>query len=80
MRYEEALPHYEEAAAIIERGGRALEELYWYLGDTLGGLDRYEDAEMRFSEELRAFARLGVQVRCEDAVPGGSVARAVCTG
>ena len=56
-RYEEALPGFQETAATLKKHGRALEELYWYLGDTLGRLDRYEDAEMQFSEELRAFPR-----------------------
>ncbi|MBI2828350.1 MAG: sulfatase-like hydrolase/transferase [Acidobacteria bacterium] len=56
-RYEEALMRFEEAAAVLREHGHALEELYWYLGDTLGRLDRYADAEMQFREELRAFPR-----------------------
>jgi tetratricopeptide (TPR) repeat protein len=54
-RYEEALAPFEEAAAVLKEHGRALEDLYWYLGDTLGRLDRYEEAEMQFREELRMF-------------------------
>ena len=56
-RYEEALAPFEEAAAVLTQHGRALEELYWYLGDTLGRLDRYAEAEMQFRQELRAFPR-----------------------
>ena len=56
-RYDEALAPFEEAAAVLREHGRALEELHWYLGDTLGRLDRYADAEMQFREELRAFPR-----------------------
>ena len=54
-RYEEALAPFEEAAAVLKQHGRALEELYWYLGDTLGRLDRYAEAEVQFREELQAF-------------------------
>ena len=56
-RYEEALALLEEAAAVLTQDGRALEELYWYMGDTLGRLDRYQEAEAQFREELRAFPR-----------------------
>ena len=56
-RYKEALPYFEEAAAVLKEHGHALEELYWYLGDTLGRLDRSADAESQFREELRAFPR-----------------------
>lgn len=56
-RYEDALPAFEEAAAAVKAHGRELEELYWYLGDTLGRLDRFAEAEMQFREELRAFPR-----------------------
>jgi tetratricopeptide (TPR) repeat protein len=56
-RYEEALVPFEEAAAKLTQNGRALEELYWYLGDTLGRLDRYPEAEAQFRQELQAFPR-----------------------
>ena len=56
-RYEEALLPFEEAAAVLMREGRALEELYWYLGETLGRLDRYSEAEAYYHEELQAFPR-----------------------
>ena len=56
-RYEEALVPFEEAATMLTEHGRALEELYWYLGDTLRRLDRYQEAEAQYREELRAFPR-----------------------
>jgi tetratricopeptide (TPR) repeat protein len=56
-RYEEALPAFEAAAAAVKAHGRELEELYWYLGDTLGRLERFGEAERLFREELRAFPR-----------------------
>ena len=56
-RYSEALVPFEEAAALLTQHGRALDELHWYLGDTLWRLDRYAEAEMQFREELRAFPR-----------------------
>ena len=56
-RYEEALAHFEQAAAATVEHARPLRELHWYLGDTLARLDRHADAEMQFREELRAFPR-----------------------
>ena len=56
-RYEEALAPFEEAAAVLTEHGRALEQLYWYLGDTLRMLDRYQEAEAQYREELRVFPR-----------------------
>jgi choline-sulfatase len=55
--YEAALAAFEEADAALDARGRTLEELQWYLGDTLARLDRYEDAEAHFREELRLFPR-----------------------
>ncbi len=55
--YEEALTAFQEAAGVLAQHGRALEELHWYLGDTLRRLDHYPEAEAQFREELRAFPR-----------------------
>lgn len=55
--YEEALAEFQEASAVLTEHGRALEELHWYLGDTLRRLDRYPEAEAEFREELEAFPR-----------------------
>lgn len=55
--YEAALAVFEEAEAVLKQHGRALEDFYWYFGDTLARLDRYPKAEARFRDELRAFPR-----------------------
>ena len=55
--HEGALAAFEDARAIATQHGRPLEDLQWYLGETLARLDRYPDAEMHFREELRAFPR-----------------------
>jgi tetratricopeptide (TPR) repeat protein len=56
-RYEEALTEFERSAAAAAGAARPVRELHWYLGDTLARLDRHEDAEMQFREELRDFPR-----------------------
>ena len=55
--YEAALAAFEEADAALDARGRTLEELQWYLGDTFARLDRYEEAEAHFREELHLFPR-----------------------
>jgi tetratricopeptide (TPR) repeat protein len=55
--YEEALAAFEEAVTVLAQHGGALEELHWYLGDTLRRLDLYPEAEAQFREELQAFPR-----------------------
>jgi tetratricopeptide (TPR) repeat protein len=47
---------FEQAIALLRNpGSRAVAELYYYAGDTLGRLERYHDAEVAFNEELRLF-------------------------
>jgi tetratricopeptide (TPR) repeat protein len=55
--YEEALAEFEQASAVLTQHERALEELHWYLGDTLRRLDRHPEAEAEFRQELEAFPR-----------------------
>jgi tetratricopeptide (TPR) repeat protein len=55
--YEAALEAFEEAETLASEHGRSFEELHWHLGDTLAHLERYQDAETHFREELRAFPR-----------------------
>jgi len=56
-RYEEALETFQAAASTLDQSRRGLEGLHWYLGDTLARLDRYEEAEEEFREELDAYPR-----------------------
>jgi arylsulfatase A-like enzyme/Tfp pilus assembly protein PilF len=55
-RYDDAIPHFEQAIAELRNPGtRAPADLYYYAGDTLGRLERYHDAEVAFNEELKLF-------------------------
>jgi arylsulfatase A-like enzyme/Tfp pilus assembly protein PilF len=55
-RFDEAMPHFEQAIALLRTpGSRAVPELYYYAGDTLGRLERYHDAEVAFAEELKLY-------------------------
>jgi tetratricopeptide (TPR) repeat protein len=56
-RYEESLAAFEEAAATAATHAREVRELHWYLGDTLSRLDRHDEAEEQFREEMREFPR-----------------------
>ena len=50
------MPHFEQAIALLRTpGSRAVPELYYYSGDTLGRLERYHDAEVAFAEELKLY-------------------------
>ena len=55
-KYGDAVQSFEQAIALLRNpGSRAVPELYYYAGDTLGRLERYHDAEVAFNEELRLF-------------------------
>ena len=56
-KYEEALATFQEADTILRDNSRVLEQLQLALGDTLAQLDRHQEAEMHFREELVAFPR-----------------------
>jgi tetratricopeptide (TPR) repeat protein len=56
-RYEQAAASFEEAVATLTENKRSLADLHLYLGESFARLDRYEDAESQFREELRAFPR-----------------------
>jgi len=53
--YEQALAAFQGADDALTQHRRALEDLHWYLGDTLRRLDRYPEAEAHFHEELQTF-------------------------
>jgi tetratricopeptide (TPR) repeat protein len=55
-RYEAALPLFEQAIAELKKAGTLqITELHFYTADTLGRLERYEEAEAEFVEELKSF-------------------------
>jgi tetratricopeptide (TPR) repeat protein len=56
-RYEQAAATLEEAAAKLTEHGRSFADLHLYLGESFARLDRYDDAETQFREELRDFPR-----------------------
>jgi tetratricopeptide (TPR) repeat protein len=54
-RYEEAAAVLEDAAALLSQQDAALEGLQLSLGEALTALDRLEDAEAAYREEIRRF-------------------------
>ena len=55
--YEKAAATFEQATATLTERQRSLADLHLYLGETLARLDRYDEAESQFREELRDFPR-----------------------
>jgi tetratricopeptide (TPR) repeat protein len=50
------MPSFEQAIAELRNPrARPVPELYYYAGDTLGRLERYNDAEVAFKEELKLY-------------------------
>jgi len=56
-RYEDATASFEQAVAAVTEHRRSLADLHLYLGESLARLDRYDEAEAQFREELRDFPR-----------------------
>jgi tetratricopeptide (TPR) repeat protein len=56
-KYEEAAATFEQAASALNEQNRSLADLHLYLGEALARLDKYEEAESQFREELREFPR-----------------------
>jgi arylsulfatase A-like enzyme/Tfp pilus assembly protein PilF len=55
-KYEEAVvPLLEAAAEQRKSKGRPIGDLHYYLADTLGRLERYDEAEAQFKIELQSF-------------------------
>jgi arylsulfatase A-like enzyme/Flp pilus assembly protein TadD len=55
-RYDEALPLFLGAVAEQQKShGTGLSDLHYYTADTLGRLERFEEAEAQFKIELDAF-------------------------
>ena len=50
------MPSFEQAIGELRNPkARPIPELYYYAGDTLGRLERYNDAEVAFNEELKLY-------------------------
>jgi len=56
-QYEKAAASFEAATAALMESGRSLAELHLYLGESFARLDKYDEAESQFREELRDFPR-----------------------
>ena len=56
-KYEEAATTFAQAATSLTEANRALADLHLYLGESLARLDRYDEAESQFREELKEFPR-----------------------
>jgi len=55
-KYDEALPLLLDAAAAQQKKhGRPLLDLHYYAAETLGRLERYDEAEAHFKNEIEAF-------------------------
>ena len=56
-RYEDAAASFDEAVKMLSERQRTLADLHLYMGEALARLDRYDEAEAQFREELRDFPR-----------------------
>ena len=56
-KYEDAVSTFAQAAMTLAEANRSLADLHLYLGESLARLDRYDEAESQFREELRDFPR-----------------------
>lgn len=56
-KYEESATTFQEAARALSERDRSLADLHLYLGESLARLDKYDEAESQFREELRDFPR-----------------------
>lgn len=56
-KYEEAATTFTQAVSSLTEGNRSLADLHLYLGESFARLDRYDEAEAQFRDELREFPR-----------------------
>jgi tetratricopeptide (TPR) repeat protein len=56
-KYEDAVSTFAQAAMTLAEANRSLADLHLYLGESLARLDRYDEAESQFREELLDFPR-----------------------
>ena len=55
QQYSDALPHFEAALRLTGDGKHELPELRYHLGETLGRLERYREAEAVLQDEVHLF-------------------------
>ena len=58
-RYAEALPLFQAALQQLSERTITLNDIYFFTADTLGRLERYDEAEAEFLEELQLFPNNG---------------------
>ena len=58
-RYAEALPRFQEAVALLSERTITLNDIHFFTADTLGRLERYDEAEAEFLSEIRLFPSNG---------------------
>ena len=58
-RYAEALPLFQEAGRRLRERTITLNDVHFFTADTLGRLERYDEAEAEFLTELRLFPNNG---------------------
>src|SRR5262249_33575194 len=51
----DALPLFEQALGELKKSTLQVTELHFYAADTLARLERYDEAEAQFQEELKYF-------------------------
>jgi len=56
-KYKDAVTTFAQAVMTLAEANRSLADLHLYLGESLARLDRYDEAESQFREELRDFPR-----------------------
>lgn len=81
-QFADALPYFEKAVRAVEGRAFQVPDLRYYLGDTLGRLERYAEAEQQLREEVRQFpmdlrARAGLAMLCQAQGRTADAARAI---
>jgi len=81
-QFSEALPYFEKAVRDVDGRAFQVPDLRYYLGDTLGRLERYTEAEQQLREEVRQFpmdlrARAGLAMLYQTQGRTSDAARAI---
>jgi tetratricopeptide (TPR) repeat protein len=81
-KYSQALPYFERASQKIKTRTVQINDLHYYLGDSLAQVGRLEEAEIAFKQEIKLFpnlvrARTGLAMLYEAAGNGAGTQRVV---